>query len=86
MSLSSRQEIATRLVARSWSPSTPAAIVLGAHTARQWSWTGPLAALGAVELPPERADLPGLVVIGDVVAIAERIAPDAKLEDHLAIA
>jgi uroporphyrin-III C-methyltransferase len=88
MSISSRAEIAARLQLRGWAPATPAAIVLGAHTPRQWRWLGSLAELGAIALPGDRADLPGLVVIGDVVGVAEQITDGrtSNTEDHLAIA
>jgi uroporphyrin-III C-methyltransferase len=86
MSLSARDEIAARLQARGWSPSTPAAIVLGAHTTRQWRWVGPLSELGQAIWPADRTDLPGLVVIGDVVSLAERISLDTDTEAHHAIA
>ncbi|MEO6951762.1 MAG: uroporphyrinogen-III C-methyltransferase [Polyangia bacterium] len=87
MSLGARREIVYRLLARGWSPAQPAAIVVGAHTAAQWSWTGPLSELAEVVLPPGP---PGLLVIGDVVTIAERItectAAASTSEDHLATA
>ncbi len=86
MSLSSRAEIAARLLRRGWPAGTPAALVLGAHTERQWSWTGALAELAGTALPEDRRELPGLLVVGDVVAIADRIAAPISSEDHLAIA
>jgi siroheme synthase len=85
MALGSRREIATRLLARGWPKETPSAIVLGAHTPRAWVWSGPIAALGEVAPPNDRADLPGLVVVGEVVAIADQIAAQSS-EVRLAIA
>ena len=79
-----RREITDRLIGRGWG-AIPAAIVLGAPGPRQWSWTGSLAALGGVALPADRGDLPGLVVVGDVIKVADRIAPHAP-EVDLAIA
>jgi hypothetical protein len=46
---------------------------MGAATDQAWRWTGALAALGAVEIPAEAADSPGLLVIGEVVSLADRI-------------
>ncbi len=74
MGLAARASLAQGLVARGWSPAHPAAVVLGAHTPRQWSWTGTLGALASVELPDDRADLPGIVVLGDVAHLGPRIA------------
>jgi uroporphyrin-III C-methyltransferase len=85
MALSSRAEIAARLLARGWAPSTPAAIVLGAHGPRQWQWTGTIAELGTAVWPADRADLPGLVVVGEVVQLADRLSTPST-EDRLAIA
>lgn len=86
MALAARPLVAARLLARGWSSSTPAAIVLGAHTERAWSWTGTLAELALAEIPAVRGDLPGLLVVGDVVALADRIAAPTTKEDQLAIA
>jgi uroporphyrin-III C-methyltransferase len=74
MGLGARAAIAAGLAARGWPPSHPAAVVLGAHTTRQWSWTGSLAELGALVLPADRDDLPGILVLGDVAHLGPRIA------------
>jgi len=68
MGLQARAEIARRLVARGWSEATPAAVVCGASTPRAWTWTGILGELGSVEPP---ADLAGVLVVGDVVALRD---------------
>jgi uroporphyrin-III C-methyltransferase/precorrin-2 dehydrogenase/sirohydrochlorin ferrochelatase len=68
-----RAAIAARLVARGWPASTPAALVLGAATDRAWRWIGALGGLGAVEIPAEASESPGMLVIGQVVSLAERI-------------
>jgi uroporphyrin-III C-methyltransferase / precorrin-2 dehydrogenase / sirohydrochlorin ferrochelatase len=86
MALAARAEIAARLLERGWPASTSVAIVLGAHTARQWSWTGALRELGAAALPADRADLPGLLVVGEVVDVSARLAALALEEDDLATA
>ncbi len=74
MGVGARAEIAHGLIARGWSPTHSAAIVLGAHTQRQWSWTGTLAGLATLDLPEEHADLPGILVLGEVAALAPRIS------------
>jgi len=81
MALSSRAEIVTRLRSRGWADATPSAIVLGAHTPQAFSWTGSLVALPTIELP---VGPPGLLVIGDVVSVADRLA--TPKEDHVATA
>jgi uroporphyrin-III C-methyltransferase/precorrin-2 dehydrogenase/sirohydrochlorin ferrochelatase len=81
MGLGRRADIARALVARGWSRQTPAAVVLGAATPEAWHWTGTLADLPEVALPAASSDerrQPGLLVIGDVVAIGARIAATAR--------
>jgi uroporphyrin-III C-methyltransferase/precorrin-2 dehydrogenase/sirohydrochlorin ferrochelatase len=73
MGVRQRAPIAARLVARGWAPSTPAALVMGAATEKAWRWIGPLAALGAVEIPASASDAPGMLVIGQVVSLADRM-------------
>ena len=82
MGVRQRAPIAARLCARGWSPSTPAALVMGAATDRSWRWLGPLGELGAVEIPAASADAPGMLVIGDVVSLAERIGAGATVRDQ----
>jgi uroporphyrin-III C-methyltransferase/precorrin-2 dehydrogenase/sirohydrochlorin ferrochelatase len=77
MGLGQRARIAERLLARGWRAETPAAVVVGAATPQEWRWTGPLAALAGVELPPGAAGAPGLLVIGEVVALAAQIGAGA---------
>jgi uroporphyrin-III C-methyltransferase len=78
MALGARSEITTDLLGLGWSADHPAAIVVGASTARSWTWTGRLADLGHAEVPADRSDLPGLVVLGRVVALFERREEEAK--------
>jgi uroporphyrin-III C-methyltransferase/precorrin-2 dehydrogenase/sirohydrochlorin ferrochelatase len=73
MGVRQRASIAARLVARGWAPSTPAALVMGAATDKAWRWTGALGELGAVEIPPSASDAPGMLVIGQVVSLADRM-------------
>ena len=71
MGTRTRGAIATRLIARGWSASTPAAIVYGASHPDARSWFGELGRLGDESLPTE---LPGVLVIGEVVALADQIS------------
>jgi siroheme synthase len=74
MGLGQRARIAERLTARGWSADTPAAVIIGAATPQSWTWTGTLAGLGAVEVPPTSVGAPGMLVIGAVVAVAGELA------------
>jgi uroporphyrin-III C-methyltransferase len=71
MGLRTRGEIAQRLIARGWSPSTPAAIVLGASHTGAARWLGTVGTLAAAVIDSELA---GVIVIGAVVELATRIA------------
>jgi uroporphyrin-III C-methyltransferase / precorrin-2 dehydrogenase / sirohydrochlorin ferrochelatase len=76
MGLGARADVAARLLGAGWDPATPAAVVLGASLPQAWRWVGRLDELGAVALPPEDAQwLPGLVVVGPVVALARQLVP-----------
>jgi uroporphyrin-III C-methyltransferase / precorrin-2 dehydrogenase / sirohydrochlorin ferrochelatase len=74
MGLSNRAPIASLLTERGWSPSTPAAVCLSASTPAAATWTGRLDELGEAACPP---GVPGTIVIGEVVALAGRIATPA---------
>jgi uroporphyrin-III C-methyltransferase/precorrin-2 dehydrogenase/sirohydrochlorin ferrochelatase len=76
MGLRQRASIAARLLARGWSPETPAAIVVGAATPASWRWVGALAELGAAEIPAASAAAPGMLVIGQVVGLASELASE----------
>jgi len=71
MGLVHRGELATRLIAHGWSADTRAAIVCGASTADEWTWTGRLADVESVA-PPE--GIPGVVVVGEVVQVRDALA------------
>jgi uroporphyrin-III C-methyltransferase/precorrin-2 dehydrogenase/sirohydrochlorin ferrochelatase len=76
MGLAERAAIAARLRARGWSGATPAAIVLGAASDAAHTWRGTLEELGDAALPPDRAHLPGILVVGAVAAL-ETLSPAA---------
>jgi uroporphyrin-III C-methyltransferase len=70
------REIAERLVAHGRDPATPAAVIARGTTSEQETVVAPLAELAeaAAGLEP-----PALVVIGEVVRLAERLAPRSQL-------
>jgi uroporphyrin-III C-methyltransferase/precorrin-2 dehydrogenase/sirohydrochlorin ferrochelatase len=68
MGLGTRAATSRVLLERGWAPATPAAMLLGASTAAARTWVGTLADLGLAPLPDP--DLPGTVVVGDVVSLA----------------
>jgi uroporphyrin-III C-methyltransferase/precorrin-2 dehydrogenase/sirohydrochlorin ferrochelatase len=70
MGLRTRDAIAARLIAHGWPAATPAAIVLGASHPDSAVWAGTLAALGE---PAFDGDAPGILVIGEVVALGDSV-------------
>ena len=81
MGLAGRHEIASRLLEHSWSGDIPAAVICGASTADEWTWTGRLAELGSVG-PPE--GVPGVLVIGEVIRVRDalvRLKPDSTFDE-----
>jgi uroporphyrin-III C-methyltransferase/precorrin-2 dehydrogenase/sirohydrochlorin ferrochelatase len=73
MGLQNRGLVAGRLLSRGWRAETPAAVLLAAGTAESRTWRGTLAALGRCQLPDLHPDLPGVLVVGATVAVAERL-------------
>lgn len=83
MGMAERARIAARLVAASWPAATPAAIVVNASRRGQRVWTGTLGTLGH-EREGDGRDDPGVLVIGEVVALAaeaELVLP-FPLQEH----
>jgi uroporphyrin-III C-methyltransferase len=80
MGLGSRAAIAGGLMARGWAGHTPAAIVWSASRPVSSAWVGTLAGLADSTVSPEAtlADSPGTLVIGEVVSLAEALAPAAE--------
>ncbi len=76
MGLRQRAPIAARLLARGWSAGTPAAIVVGAATTQSWRWLGTLAELAAAEIPAASTGAPGMLVIGQVVGLANELVSE----------
>ena len=75
MGLANRARIAEVLLGRGWRPGTPAAVLSGGSTPAAWSWVGALEGLSAVELPPGGA--PGILVVGETVAVAAELRAGA---------
>jgi uroporphyrin-III C-methyltransferase/precorrin-2 dehydrogenase/sirohydrochlorin ferrochelatase len=80
MGLAQRQAIAAALRARGWAPSTPCAVLLAASTPEAHAWTGTLEEIGQAPLPESRADAPGTLVFGEVVAVRAALTADTKQE------
>jgi uroporphyrin-III C-methyltransferase len=80
MALGSRGSISAFLRGAGWPIDLPAAVVVGACTPRAWSWTGTLEMLESVEIPEDRVDLPGLVVLGHVVSLADTVSRAMRRE------
>ncbi|HET7695357.1 MAG TPA: uroporphyrinogen-III C-methyltransferase [Vicinamibacterales bacterium] len=77
MALGRQREIAQALIARGWRASTPAAVLLSASRAEAEEWFGSIASLAAGDGPAE-AGRPGMIVVGDVVAVSLQLrAPSA---------
>ena len=74
MGVKTRGAIAARLVAKGWSPSTPAAIIHGASQTDEFTWVGDLATIADASFATE---LPAVLVIGSVVSLAHvaRVVP-----------
>jgi uroporphyrin-III C-methyltransferase len=76
MGLGARAAIVARLLARGWPANTPAAIVLGASHAGSSRWLGTLAEIGDAVID---SGLAGVIVVGEVVALAPQIAAEHAL-------
>jgi uroporphyrin-III C-methyltransferase len=76
MGINTRTQLASRLVARGWAESTPAALLFAASTPEARTWIGTIGDLVA-GAPLHLPESPGTLVIGDVVALAATLAPAA---------
>lgn len=70
MGLAVREVIAKRLEQHGWAGESRAALVCGAATPDEWTWTGRLRDVGATT-PPD--GVPGVLVVGEVVQIRETL-------------
>jgi uroporphyrin-III C-methyltransferase/precorrin-2 dehydrogenase/sirohydrochlorin ferrochelatase len=78
MSIAEQRGIAQALLRRGWRASTPAALLFAASRNDAETWTGTLASLangqGLVE-----TERPGMIVVGDVVAIRQQLIDDVPV-------
>jgi uroporphyrin-III C-methyltransferase/precorrin-2 dehydrogenase/sirohydrochlorin ferrochelatase len=79
MSVAEQRDIADALVERGWLPSTPAALLFAASRADADTWTGTLADLARGEGVFDR-ERPGMIVVGEVVNLRERLQLGLKAE------
>jgi uroporphyrin-III C-methyltransferase / precorrin-2 dehydrogenase / sirohydrochlorin ferrochelatase len=73
MGLAERARIAALMIGHGWPPDTPAAVIVGASQPGERIWRGELRLLGADRVAPN-TKIPGVIVIGDVVAVGAEIA------------
>jgi uroporphyrin-III C-methyltransferase / precorrin-2 dehydrogenase / sirohydrochlorin ferrochelatase len=73
MGVQTRALLVDRLLSRGWDPATPAALLLAAGTPEARSWRGTLDGLAGCELPARHPTLPGVLVIGATVSVADRL-------------
>jgi uroporphyrin-III C-methyltransferase/precorrin-2 dehydrogenase/sirohydrochlorin ferrochelatase len=82
MGLGARGAIAAALRARGWEAATPAAVLWGASTPQARRWLGTLVDLAEAGGDDGAADAPGTVVIGEVVSLAETLAPSEEPDER----
>ena len=70
MGMAVRDVIAQRLQTHGWAADSRAALVCGAATKDEWTWTGRLQDVGTAT-PPD--GVPGVLVVGEVVQIREAL-------------
>jgi uroporphyrin-III C-methyltransferase len=82
MALGARASIASFVRSLGWPRDLPAAVVVGACTPEAWTWTGTIETLDQPSVPVRCRDLPGLVVLGRVVALRDAVSQAmSKLEE-----
>ena len=80
MGLANRAAIASELLAAGWAPQTPSAVLIGISHQGEESWHGRLDALPASAFNDEE-NLPGIIVVGAVTALAGIIAAEESEHD-----
>ena len=78
MSVGHQQQIARALIARGWPAATPAAVLFSASRAEAEEWIGSLALLESGQGLHD-ADRPGLVVVGNVVAVSRQLRASSAI-------
>jgi uroporphyrin-III C-methyltransferase len=74
MGVALRAQIAARLIARGWPADTPAALVFGASQPGSFTQITTLGELAAAGAALRSTELPAVLVIGEVVSLAQVIA------------
>jgi uroporphyrin-III C-methyltransferase len=84
MGVALRAQIAARLIARGWPAHTPAALVFGASQPGSFTQITALGELAAAGAALRSTELPAVLVIGEVVSLAQVIAqlPAAPLAER----
>jgi uroporphyrin-III C-methyltransferase/precorrin-2 dehydrogenase/sirohydrochlorin ferrochelatase len=80
MGIRTRAALTSKLLARGMPETTPVAVGLALGTEDEDSWTGHLAELPA--FVPSQRNAPGIIVIGDVVRLAQQLRPDQADADR----
>ncbi len=73
MGTARRAQIAARLIARGWSPHTPTALLYGASQPGSFTQITTLDELAGAQGPEPVTELPAVLVIGEVVSLADVI-------------
>ena len=73
MGVAQRAQIARRLIARGWPAPTPAALLFGASQPGGFTQLTTLGELAAADAAPLATELPAVLVIGEVVSLADVI-------------
>jgi len=82
MGLANRAAIAHTLLGAGWPGQTPAAVLIGVSHDGEDTWHGTLDALQAADVHDD-SNLPGIIVVGAVTALAGIIATQAEERDTL---
>jgi uroporphyrin-III C-methyltransferase/precorrin-2 dehydrogenase/sirohydrochlorin ferrochelatase len=77
MGLANRAAIAAELLAAGWAPQTPSAVLIGISHQGEELWQGRLDALASSAFNDED-NLPGIIVVGAVTALAGIIAAQSE--------
>lgn len=81
MGLANRSVIAHELLTAGWSPQTPSAVLVGISHSGEESWHGSLEGLPTSAIADEH-NLPGIIVVGAVAALAGIIATQQDDRDE----
>jgi len=77
MGFANRAAIAEELLSAGWPPQTPAALLIGISHTGEEAWHGTLEAIHSATID-DRDNLPGIIVVGAVAALAAIIAAQER--------